>query len=198
MITYSTSAGSRPIRLSASLIAIEPSSVAWYSARPPPSLPNGVRTAETITDRGIEKSVTMRARPADDPAADRTDRRAQHAALEVAEHSRGRARRACAALGRRARIPAGDRLRRPRPPRHRLRCRQEAMRARPRGRPSADVFGTGRESADDWLTREAARLAEAGEPFWLVTSDRELRGRAGSRAERVIGGGSFARELTRG
>ncbi len=68
----------------------------------------------------------------------------------------------------------------------------------PRGRPSADVVGTGRESADDWLTREAARLAEAGEPFWLVTSDRELRGRAGSRAERVIGGGSFARELTRG
>jgi hypothetical protein len=62
---------------------------------------------------------------------------------------------------------------------------------------AADVVGTGRESADDWLTREAARLAEAGEPFWLVTSDRGLRGRAGGRAERVIGGGSFARELTR-
>src|SRR5262245_50766321 len=27
-----------------------PSSVAWCLARPPPSLPNGVRTAETITD----------------------------------------------------------------------------------------------------------------------------------------------------
>jgi hypothetical protein len=63
---------------------------------------------------------------------------------------------------------------------------------------SPDVLGTGPESADDWLTREAARLAEAGEPFWLVTSDRELRDRAGGRAERVIGGGSFARELTRG
>ena len=63
---------------------------------------------------------------------------------------------------------------------------------------AADVVGTGRESADDWLTREAARLAEAGEPFWLVTSDRELRDRAGGHAERVIGGGSFARELTRG
>jgi hypothetical protein len=59
-----------------------------------------------------------------------------------------------------------------------------------------DVVGTGRESADDWLTREAARLRESGEPFWLVTSDRELRDRAGGGAERVIGGGSFARELT--
>lgn len=61
---------------------------------------------------------------------------------------------------------------------------------------SADAVGTGSESADDWLTREAQRLAEAREPFWLVTSDRELRDRAGSRAERVIGGGAFARELT--
>jgi hypothetical protein len=58
------------------------------------------------------------------------------------------------------------------------------------------AIGTGRESADDWLTREAARLVDAGELFWLVTSDRELRDRAGSGAERVIGGGGFARELT--
>lgn len=58
------------------------------------------------------------------------------------------------------------------------------------------AIGTGGESADDWLTREAARLAELDEPFWLITSDRELRDRAGGHAERVIGGGSFARELT--
>ena len=58
------------------------------------------------------------------------------------------------------------------------------------------AIGTGGESADDWLTREAARLADAGEAFWLVTSDRELRDRAGGRAERVIGGGRLARELT--
>ncbi len=64
------------------------------------------------------------------------------------------------------------------------------------GRAPAGAVGTGHESADDWLTREAARLAEAGEPFWLVTSDRELRDRAGRKAERVIGGGTFARELT--
>jgi uncharacterized protein YaiI (UPF0178 family) len=57
-----------------------------------------------------------------------------------------------------------------------------------------EVVGTGRESADDWITRRAAELDE---PFVLVTSDRELRDRAGGRAERVIGGGSFARELTR-
>jgi hypothetical protein len=60
---------------------------------------------------------------------------------------------------------------------------------------AADVVGTGRESADDWLIREARRLREAGEPFWLVTSDRELRALAGEGAERVIGGGSFARQL---
>jgi hypothetical protein len=58
------------------------------------------------------------------------------------------------------------------------------------------AIGSGKESADDWLTREAARLAEAGETFWLVTSDRELRERAGKSAARVIGGGRFARELT--
>jgi rRNA-processing protein FCF1 len=59
-----------------------------------------------------------------------------------------------------------------------------------------DVVGTGGESADDWLTREAGRLARARKPFWLITSDRELRQRAGGRAERMIGGGAFARELT--
>ena len=58
------------------------------------------------------------------------------------------------------------------------------------------AIGTGAESADDWLTREAARLADACEAFWLVTSDRELRERAGGPAERVIGGGGFARQLT--
>jgi predicted RNA-binding protein with PIN domain len=55
-----------------------------------------------------------------------------------------------------------------------------------------EVVGTGAESADDWIARSAAELAE---PYVLVTSDRELRERAGGRAERVIGGGSFAREL---
>ena len=51
MITYSGSSGSRPIRSSAALITIEPSSVASYPASPPPSFPNGVRTAETMTER---------------------------------------------------------------------------------------------------------------------------------------------------
>jgi hypothetical protein len=64
------------------------------------------------------------------------------------------------------------------------------------GRAPEGAIGTGLESADDWLAREAARLAEAGESFWLVTSDRELRARAGRRAEKVIGGGSFLRVLT--
>jgi len=55
-----------------------------------------------------------------------------------------------------------------------------------------EVVGTGRESADDWITR---RAAEVSEPYVLVTSDRELRERAGAKAERIIGGGAFAREL---
>jgi predicted RNA-binding protein with PIN domain len=51
------------------------------------------------------------------------------------------------------------------------------------------------KTADDWIAREAAALRETGRRFWLVTSDRALRADAGRDAERVIGGGSFAREL---
>ena len=58
---------------------------------------------------------------------------------------------------------------------------------------AADVVGTGQESADDWLAREAEGYA----PYWLVTSDRELRQRAGGEAERIVGGGTFAREIQR-
>ena len=58
------------------------------------------------------------------------------------------------------------------------------------------LVGTGSESADDRLTREAASLHRDGCPFVLVTSDRELRSRAGGGAEEIIGGGRFARELT--
>ena len=50
----------------------------------------------------------------------------------------------------------------------------------------------GEETADDRIAREAAQLDG---PYWLVTSDRELRERAGGRADRVIGGGSFVRAL---
>jgi predicted RNA-binding protein with PIN domain len=58
------------------------------------------------------------------------------------------------------------------------------------------VVGTGaRESADDWLWRAAGHLRRRNEQFWLVTSDRELRAHAGEGAERIIGGGRFAREL---
>ena len=53
------------------------------------------------------------------------------------------------------------------------------------------VFEPKGETADEWLIREAARFT----PYWLVTSDRELRELAGPGAERVIGGGTFAKEL---
>jgi hypothetical protein len=56
--------------------------------------------------------------------------------------------------------------------------------------PGADLVA-GEPSADDWLAAHAAEHA----PYWLVTSDRELRRRAGANAERIVGGGSFLGEL---
>jgi uncharacterized protein YaiI (UPF0178 family) len=53
------------------------------------------------------------------------------------------------------------------------------------------VVGSGGESADDWLIREAPRRSGA----WLVTSDRALREAASAAAARVTGGGAFLREL---
>jgi hypothetical protein len=54
------------------------------------------------------------------------------------------------------------------------------------------VVFEGSETADDRIAREAAEL---GSPYWLATSDRGLRERAGGRAARVIGGGTFLRQL---
>jgi len=54
------------------------------------------------------------------------------------------------------------------------------------------VVWEGSESADDRIAREVVELEP---PAWVVTSDRELRERVTPYAERVIGGGSFAREL---
>ena len=48
--------------------------------------------------------------------------------------------------------------------------------------------------ADDWIADAAERL----DRYWLVTSDRALRARAGTGAARMIGGGAFARELRAG
>jgi hypothetical protein len=49
-----------------------------------------------------------------------------------------------------------------------------------------DVAGA--PQADDAIVR----IVEAHDgPYWLVTSDRELRQRAGGAAERTIGGGGF-------
>ena len=54
------------------------------------------------------------------------------------------------------------------------------------------VVWEGSESGDDQIARLVRELEP---PVWVVTSDRELRERVHGRAERVIGGGSFAREL---
>ena len=53
------------------------------------------------------------------------------------------------------------------------------------------VVGTGGESADDWLIREAPVYPGA----WLVTSDRALREAAGRSAGKLVGGGAFLRGL---
>src|SRR3954454_15086277 len=54
------------------------------------------------------------------------------------------------------------------------------------------VFFEAEETADDRIARWAA---DPQGPYWLVTSDRGLRERAAAGAERVIGGGAFARML---
>ncbi len=63
------------------------------------------------------------------------------------------------------------------------------------GRAPAGAVGTENETADDLIAREAGELTERGERYWLVTSDRGLRARAGPGAEQVVGGGAFVREL---
>lgn len=54
------------------------------------------------------------------------------------------------------------------------------------------VVWEGSENADDTIARE---VRQREPPLWVVTSDRELRQRVAGHAERVIGGGSFARQL---
>ena len=55
------------------------------------------------------------------------------------------------------------------------------------------VIWEGAQTADDVIARDVRQLASR---VWVVTSDRELRERVRDYAERIIGGGSFARELT--
>jgi hypothetical protein len=59
----------------------------------------------------------------------------------------------------------------------------------------ARIVWEGAETADDTIARE---VGELDPPVWVVTSDRGLRDRIGDRAARIIGGGSFARELRNG
>lgn len=54
------------------------------------------------------------------------------------------------------------------------------------------VVWEGAETADDRIAREVRELPP---PLWVVTSDRELRGRVADHVERIVGGGSFARQL---
>ena len=61
--------------------------------------------------------------------------------------------------------------------------------------PALALAGSGAEKADELIVRRAEELRSAGVPFWLVTSDRELRELAGAGAERVLGGGAFVRGL---
>src|SRR5207253_7181282 len=87
MITYCTSSGSSPARSRPARIAIAPSSVAWWCFSPPPSRPNGVRTAETMTERaGIEATLPLEAHPGLEAVRERDDQ--PHASLDVVERDR--------------------------------------------------------------------------------------------------------------
>jgi hypothetical protein len=57
-----------------------------------------------------------------------------------------------------------------------------------------EVVWEGDESADNRIARKVTELEP---PVWVVTSDRELRERVEPYAERIIGGGSFARLIRR-
>lgn len=57
------------------------------------------------------------------------------------------------------------------------------------------AVGTGRETADDWIIRQAGDFRAQKQPYWLITSDRLLRELAGGEATRILGGGSFLRKL---
>jgi hypothetical protein len=54
------------------------------------------------------------------------------------------------------------------------------------------VIWEGSESGDDQIAR---LVEELDPPVWVVTSDRGLRERVRDSTDRIIGGGSFAREL---
>jgi hypothetical protein len=54
-----------------------------------------------------------------------------------------------------------------------------------------DLLGS--PNADDAIVEVAAGLDDG---WWLVSSDRGLRARLGDRPARVVGGGSFSREIT--
>jgi hypothetical protein len=56
------------------------------------------------------------------------------------------------------------------------------------------VIWEGSQSADD---RIADAVRELDAEVWVVTSDRELRGRVADATGRIIGGGAFAQQLVR-
>ena len=57
------------------------------------------------------------------------------------------------------------------------------------------VVGTKRESADDRIVRDAERLARAGRPYRLVTSDRGLRERVRALGASIEGAGALLERL---
>src|SRR6476619_6886523 len=83
MTAYWTSSSSTPARSSAPRIAIAPSSVASYPARAPPSLPKGVRTAETITERDIGKTLASEVEAGLEPLREGRDE--PHRRLDVVQ-----------------------------------------------------------------------------------------------------------------
>ena len=194
MTTYSTSSLATSTRSSAPRIALAPRSVAASAERPPPSRPNGVRTAETMTERAMAARVT--------PSVQLTACAAvgHHAGVSSFTHDPRRLRRRRAGTARtRARCRPGRGAARPtRRPGRRVasaserRLRRGAARSRPRaarGRGRVRARPRGAQSrgrprpARRSSTRSGLRLGARG----ASRADRRDRGGASGRSHRRRG-----------
>src|SRR4051794_21134978 len=100
-----------PVRSSAARIATAPSSVAGSLARPPPSRPKGVRTAETMTERltVFQRTVAPRARRAEHASAQERRVRAERPSVGGDEADRRLDIRELCHLARRVHVAERDR-----------------------------------------------------------------------------------------
>ena len=74
-------------------------------------------------------------------------------------------------------------------------CRAEVCVPIPPGREAEFVQGSAVNLAAFWPYRGGHLIHDASGDVWVATSDRELRDRLGGNVVRIVGGGTFAREI---